>query len=183
MNNDIVNTIVDNWDRATTSIKDINQCIKESKNIVKESRSILNPNIQMIQNIFDQAPDPMLVMNADGLIVFNNKAATNLYLYTNQELIGMHIWHVDSYMTDEQCMYAINRLLAGEVLIFETEHKSKEGTIFPIEAHVSKVEWEGKSYVLAICRNLAERKKIEELQLQILKANYEYYIKQQSNNE
>lgn len=174
----------------TESLYAVERVIKDTQRRIEDSENLLcycnSGKVFEKKNddLFDQIIDPILVMNSVGKLVFVNKAAEVLYAYTKQELLEFNIWDIDSYMTDEQCMYAIRRLLAGEVLVFDTEHTSKFGIVFSIEIHVSKITLDGCEYVLAVCRDITERKKLEErlkivekeneeLQAKIIRDNYQ----------
>jgi len=47
-------------------------------------------------------------------------------------------------------------------MVFESLHKRRDGTTFPVEINVAFVEQEKKGYLLAIVRDITERKKAEE---------------------
>jgi C4-dicarboxylate-specific signal transduction histidine kinase len=54
------------------------------------------------------------------------------------------------------------RLAAGGVLTFETRHRRKDGTVFPVEVHLRSF-WRGGGLLhLALVRNITERKHAEQ---------------------
>jgi len=47
--------------------------------------------------------------------------------------------------------------------IFEVEHRAKDGKLIPVEVNATVIEYEGKTAVLSVQRDLRERKKRESL--------------------
>ena len=64
---------------------------------------------------------------------------------------------------DEASIKRLNqRIAAGEKLTFETRHRRKDGTSFPVEVHAGKFEPAGRQ--LCLVRDITERKRAEEAQ-------------------
>ncbi len=54
------------------------------------------------------------------------------------------------------------RLDAGEVIAFDTRHRRKDGSVFPVEVRIRAL-WEGgRRYGVSLARNISERKQAEE---------------------
>jgi two-component system cell cycle sensor histidine kinase/response regulator CckA len=54
-----------------------------------------------------------------------------------------------------------NRLLKEGHIIFETEHITKSGKHFPVEISSNIIEFKGEKYVLAVVRDISERKMLQ----------------------
>ena len=52
---------------------------------------------------------------------------------------------------------------AGEIITFETRHRRKDGTAFPVEIRTGTVKQGGELFYLALARDISERKRAEEL--------------------
>ena len=52
--------------------------------------------------------------------------------------------------------------VAGETLTFETRHRRKDGTVFPVEIRTVQFEQRGRRRHLALVRDITERKQAEE---------------------
>ena len=50
----------------------------------------------------------------------------------------------------------------AEGLVFETRHRHRDGTIFPVEISARSVEIDGRPHVLSIIRDISERKRSED---------------------
>ncbi len=95
-----------------------------------------------------------------GRILEANDAAEKLYGYTHNELLGLNLKDLrlpGDYRVAEQ-MAAANE---GGVL-FETVHRRKDGTTFPVEVSSRGETLGGKRTLISIVRDITERKKAED---------------------
>jgi PAS domain S-box-containing protein len=115
--------------------------------------------------LFNQAHDSIFLMDPtpdEGPVIIDvNKSACVIHGYTREELIGKPISYLDDPESTKQIPRRTRRLMAGEILTFEAGHVRKDGSTFLIEATAQVIEIGGKSYILAIDRDITERKKIE----------------------
>ena len=147
------------------SLKEMSLMIKATQQRIEDSENILGYCVGNDEGkgdeIIDQMLDPILVIDARGKFVFANKAATLLYGYTKQEFLTMYIWNLNCAVTHEQICVIVRKIFDGETLKFETMHRGKTGSVFSIEIHSSKIHLECSEYVLAVCRDITERKTLE----------------------
>ena len=116
--------------------------------------------------LFETATDSIFILDAEGAqagrIVAANPAAAAMHDYTVGELLGMHIASLDTPEFAAGAPERIKHILNGEVLEVETEHRKKDGTLFPIEISATLLQLGGHKYILAIDRDLTARKEAEE---------------------
>ena len=112
----------------------------------------------------DHVSDAFTVHDESGNIVDANRQACENLGYTRNELIGMHPRDFDlDVAADEARIEKINqRLAAGETFAFETIHRRKDGTLFPAEVRMRPFRHGGRSFGLALSRDITERKRAEE---------------------
>jgi len=106
--------------------------------------------------------DIMLFVDADsGRILEANAAATAAYGYTRDELLALTIYDLRSEaargLTARQ-MAAADR---GGVE-FETEHRRKDGSCFPVEVRSHGASLNGARTLLSVVRDITRRRKDEE---------------------
>jgi len=102
-----------------------------------------------------------LVDESDRFIEANEKAVAT-YGYTREELLTLRT--VDVRAIEERPLYeATARQAALEGgMIYETVHRRKDGTTFPVEISLRLIKAEGGRRFLAAIRDISERKAAEE---------------------
>ena len=112
----------------------------------------------------DHATDALFVHGDERKVVDVNRQACESLGYTREELIGMTPRDFDPGlgMDDAFIRWMKERLEAGEVFAFETSHRRKDGTLFPVEVRVRSFWHGGHRFGLALVRDITERKRAEE---------------------
>lgn len=108
------------------------------------------------------ANDIILLINSDLQIVEANDMALTTYGYTRSELLGKSIEEIRAPETLGQINEQIRKVRENESATFETLHKRRDGSIFPVEVSSRVVKIEGQDYYQTIGRNITERKNSEE---------------------
>lgn len=108
--------------------------------------------------LLEYARDIILFIGEEGQILEGNRAAHQAYGYTPEELSTMSIRDLRAPQTQtaisDQMVKAIR-----EGLLFETEHRRKDGSIFPVEVSSKSIE-DGKLLV-SVIRDITDRKQVE----------------------
>lgn len=121
----------------------------------------LSKSEERYRAIVDQAADGIFIMDLQGKLVQVNPSFARAHGYTVEELLARGL----DGITVERPPPApgrIQRLMAGESLTFEVEHRRKDGTRFPLEVTSSLVEYAGVQAIIAFHRDLTERKRAQE---------------------
>jgi len=113
------------------------------------------------KSIFDSATDAFLIFDLNGEIVQANPQARNMHGYPHEEIIGLtgkDIVHPEDYHLFEQFLRDIKT--KGE---FQTKSVDvrKDGTPFVAEVKGTEFVYKGKKHLLAIVRDITDRKLIE----------------------
>lgn len=115
------------------------------------------------RSLFNLAPDSIMLVSTEpgetGRILDANDLAAAIHGYTRAELLTMTVAELGTVDAAKHAPERIARLRAGERLVFEVEHRRKDGTVFPTEVTASGVEFAGKVCVLAFNRDITERKR------------------------
>jgi PAS domain S-box-containing protein len=98
-----------------------------------------------------------------------NKVAVQRLGYTREELMKMTPMDFDTPEFADEVPERIEELMKKGHLLFETCHVSKEGKDIPSEVNSRRIEYEGKSAMLSIARDITERKQAEEESLKAQK--------------
>jgi two-component system sensor histidine kinase AtoS len=116
--------------------------------------------------LFESAADSIFILEAEGErvggIVQANQAAANMHGYTVEELMTLNIMDIDSPEAAAAVPERIERIRRGEWIKAEINHRRKDGTVFPMEVSAGLLELGGRKYILAMDRDISERKRAEE---------------------
>jgi PAS domain S-box-containing protein len=111
--------------------------------------------------ILKYANDLILLIDTDLNIVEANDRVFEMYQYTREELIGENVSLFRLPENSEQMKEVIDILNNTGTAIFETVHRRKDGTTFPVEISARLFEAESGKYYQSIARDITERKRIE----------------------
>ncbi|MEX2494064.1 MAG: response regulator [Nitrospirales bacterium] len=119
-----------------------------------------------LRAIMDGAADGLITINEHRLVESFNEAASRIFGYTPNEIIGQHISllipashcqqhdqpHAQSLLTDKTTLRDQRK---------EVEGKRKDGTLFPMDILISEVRWGDRQILTGIIRDLTDRKMAE----------------------
>jgi len=125
-------------------------------------RKRINELLQRTQASVDKARDAIFWIDAEGYIIYVNESACNSLQYSKEELLRMNVTDFDPDVTDEKVKELWNIVMDKGSLTFETRHRRKDGTKFPIEISCYKLSYGGIDYNCTFVRDITERKKAEE---------------------
>ena len=109
------------------------------------------------------ANDIILLFDDKFTIVEANDRALESYLYTREEFIGMKLEKIRAPGTLSQLSAQIKSVNENESFTFETFHKRKDNSIFPIEVSSRCVNIEGLKFYQSIGRDITRRKFAEDI--------------------
>ena len=109
----------------------------------------------------DHATDAFLLLDDDWTILDVNRQACHGLGYSRKELIGKHKSDFDVGLDGTSIQRLKQRTVAGEAITFETRHRRKDGTSFPVEVRLNQFEQGGRRY-LCLVRDISERKRAED---------------------
>ncbi|MFC1489313.1 PAS domain S-box protein [Thermodesulfobacteriota bacterium] len=149
--------------------KDLEKHRDNLERIVKERTQKLRESEKRYRMLFERAGDAIFLLEAGGeepgKIVEANHAAAEMHGYAMDELIGLNIKDLNTPGEAQIAQERIQRMLKGEWINTEINHRRKDGSIFPIEVSAGLLELGDQKYILAFDRDVTMRKRSEELQI------------------
>jgi PAS domain S-box-containing protein len=101
------------------------------------------------------------ILRPDGQIIEVNQAAVDAYGYNRETLLTMNVSHLRDQSTLPSLAEHLKKGLESG-LHFETVHVRKDGTTFPVEVNANGAEIGGERLIMAIVRDISQRKQAEE---------------------
>jgi len=120
-------------------------------------------NEQRFKDIFNAALDGIFIIDAiEYCIVEANPKAVKLLGYDREELIGMHIEKIHPKEMMQLKNTIKDVILGNSVQTDEFSCLRKDKHRLPADMSFSSVHFDGKIYIMAMLRDITERKKAEE---------------------
>jgi len=161
-------TIYCNWHNA--AIYDLDRNLISIYSLVEDitdkrvAEQKLKESIESYKVLFNSIQDAMYILDEDGRFLEVNQGAERMYGYPREKFIGSTPdflaapGKVDMNLTYRRMEDALN----GGVQQFEWWGRKKNGEIFPKELQLNPGKYFGKPVVIAIARDITERKKAEQ---------------------
>ncbi|MBW1722750.1 MAG: PAS domain S-box protein [Deltaproteobacteria bacterium] len=135
------------------------ECI-ETKNAIEDTG-------ERYRILFDKINDAVLVHqprhpDRPGLFIEVNKEACRKYGYSKEEFSRLTVENIVYHGGDQPFRERIRRLFKEKHILFESVHRTKEGTCFPCEVNAHLFDFQGKPTILSIVRDITDRKRAEE---------------------
>ncbi len=134
-------------------------CIAIENNQTTQS---LHASEARFRRFVENTPDAFLLHQLDGTIIDVNDRACTLLGYSRDELIGLTAYAFDIELKPEKVESLFTLLNQGQRPTFETQHRCKNGTVIPVEVHLSPVGTGGELQVLSTVRDVSARMQVEE---------------------
>lgn len=123
----------------------------------------LRKNIQLerFNVLLKNAYDSIILYDDEGNILEANSSALDMYEYTIDEIKKLNIRDIRTPENRTKIQEIIKALHNNEGMLIETLHQTKSGKVFPVEVSASRIDFDGKTYLQGISRDISTRKKFE----------------------
>jgi PAS domain S-box-containing protein len=128
----------------------------------KRAEEDLRASEARFRTFVDHATDGLYLHDEHAVLLDVNRHACESMGYSREEMIGMHPRDFDAGLDAASVARLGKRVGAGETVTFETRHRRKDGTIFPVEVRVREFRQGKRRLHLSIVRDTSERKLAEE---------------------
>lgn len=126
----------------------------------RHSRALVTAEASRRQALFEHVHDGIVVLRQDGSVLEANRKFMDMLGYTESEMKALNVldWNAEY---DSLQMDPLLRGISTQGVVLQTVHKRKDGTCYDVESSVSRIDWGGETYILAIHRDITERKRLE----------------------
>ncbi len=118
---------------------------------------------QRFRALVEQAVDAIFVVNAHSQIVEANQQACRNLGYSHEELLTLTVPEIQQQLTPGEFINLWQRLSPGVPVTIEGVHQRKDKSTFPVEVRLGLFEFSGEQLILALSRDITERKEAEKL--------------------
>ena len=128
----------------------------------KRAEEDLRASEARFRTFVDRATDAFFLLDDQLTVVDVNRQACEGLGYGRDELIGMHPRDFDAALDEQSVALLAERAGAGETITFETQHRRRDGTVFPVEIRSGTFQQGDRRFYLALARDITERKLAQE---------------------
>jgi PAS domain S-box-containing protein len=114
------------------------------------------------RSVVDHATDSFFLFDEHQAIVDVNNHACDSLGYSREEMTGMHPRDFDAGLDQASITRIGERVNAGETVTFETLHRRKGGTVFPVEVRARQFQHGPRRFRISLARDISERKRVEQ---------------------
>ena len=117
--------------------------------------------LELFHTLFDQSMDAVHVLEPVTLRFLDvNETACRRLGYSRDELLSMSVYDIDPTLTVERGKRIADGFKKNGSTLFESIHRRRDGTAFPVEISTSNVMVD-RPYLVSIVRDISERKASE----------------------
>ena len=110
----------------------------------------------------DRASDAIFWMGSQGDFLYVNDQACRSLGYTREELMELRLWDIDPHFPKERWQIQWQEMMVAGNRIFETTHRRKDGTDFPVEVSSNHIMYnKTEHHHVAFVRDISYRKQAE----------------------
>lgn len=135
--------------------------LAEARDALIAARDEADAARQRYQALFDAVPDPVSILDADGIVVDLNRAGMRAYQRAREDIVGQPIEVLNPELPRDHLAPVWEAVNRGRTYVIEVTNMRGDGTRFPVEVHTAGFEHEGRSCLVAVARDLSERREAE----------------------
>ena len=118
--------------------------------------------LRLFRKLIDQTTDAIEVVDPKTLrfLDVNDKSCRDLG-YTREELLSLKVHDIDPGVDESRLARITKELEQSGFVTFESLHQRKDGSTFPVEVNLARVDLE-RSYNVNVVRDITQRKQAED---------------------
>ena len=134
-----------------------------SRDVTEERRRQreLERTTARLEALYENSPDMIDIHDEAGEVVDANSVIATELGYDRERLVGMDVWEIDAELDPEDGVELWQNIEMGETRRLETTFRRADGSTFPVEVHVRRIDVQGDDRFLATSRDISERKAYE----------------------
>jgi len=150
-------------EESARKLSDSNGQLQEDIEKRKQTEAALRESEERFRTLVEQAADAVFVHDANGRLRDVNRVACERLGYSREELLELTVSEIDPDSERRNDLRAYWEDIAQTApLTIESQHRHRTGRLFPVEIRISPVRLKGELLVLALARDISERRQMEE---------------------
>ena len=128
--------------------------------------------LRLFRDLVDRSNDSIFVIEPKwGRLIDVNGAACKNLGYAREELLEITVKDINELFPDDSSWTEhVKEVRSKGSMVVESLSKRKDGSTFPVETNIKYISEGKEDYIIAVSRDITERKKAEEKQAKLLEA-------------
>ncbi|MDO8699331.1 MAG: EAL domain-containing protein [Rhodoferax sp.] len=122
---------------------------------------ILEQQLKLKAFVLDQIREAIYLIDANLCLVYVSDEACRVLCYRQDELLSLTTSDIDPDTTRPAARRIWEQTLNDGPVTFETRHRRRDGSLFPVEIKTSSIEYEGQALCIALARDITERQQAQ----------------------
>jgi len=162
--NDMAATVEARQQEVERANKDLRELSSHLEQRVRERTESLREGEARYRDLFEGANDMVFTMDMQGVLTSINRTGEQLLGYTREALLGKSFLQLTAPENHDAALRRLAAKGAGAgPMLYESVVMTKDGRRIPVEVSTKSLHRDGKpTEVLAVARDIAERKRAEE---------------------
>ncbi len=127
----------------------------------KRAEEALRESEERFRALIEQAVDAVMVHDEHGQMLMANERVCQSLGYTLEEMLALRVPDFEMNVQSAKVAENWEKMKNGASMSVDGLHRRKDGSTFPVEVHVGLVQFDGKQVMLAIARDVTQRKRHE----------------------
>lgn len=145
------------WDYLLKSKLDSNLLLSSMRSAIE--RKQIEQTLRLAQFSIDRASESIFWIAPDAKFIYVNDAACRTLGYSKQELLKMTVHDIDPNYNPKNWPKHWKNLKQRGSAIIESQHRTKNGNLIPVEIIANYLKFGEKEYNCAFARDMSEHKR------------------------
>ena len=119
-------------------------------------------SLQLTQHAVDSSSVAIYWINPDARITYVNEAACRNLGYSNDEFMTLTLADIDPLWPAEKWLGQLEQIKSEGSLTFESVHRRKDGSTFPVQVTATFSKFADKEYIFAFVNDISRRRQAED---------------------
>ncbi|MBC7536169.1 MAG: PAS domain S-box protein [Ferruginibacter sp.] len=125
-------------------------------------QKLAEEEVKRFKYMVENANDPFILMRQDGSFAYLNNPALESWGYTEAEAKQLRNSDVEAGLNNETFDITFGKTQTGKIPLFESVHKRKSGSTYPVEINMGGLMLEGKPHLFSVARDITDRKNVDQ---------------------
>jgi PAS domain S-box-containing protein len=128
----------------------------------RQHEARLRRTTAQLEALFEASPNMINIHDLAGNLIAPNPRLRHETGYEAEELTRMKVWDLDEDITPERAQASWRTMEPGDRRRWEGRYRRKDGSSFPVEVDLRRLDLDGKDRFVAIARDISDRKDTEQ---------------------